>query len=622
MGRSMALAEEVVTPEPDQPGPVVAPDKSKPSLRVVGLVVAVYLVLSIGVNWDLWSGGLARSAEGGPDADANIWYFEWAYHSIAHGLNPFYSNAINYPYGLNLLSNTSSLLLGALATPVTALWGPLAAFNLMCTLAFGASALAGYFFVRHWVKNDTIAFLGGLLYGFSPYMVGQGRGHLNLSFVALPPLIFLVADEILIRQTEGRSRRWGLLLGVLLTAQVFVSTEVLASTLVMLVFWVAFSCIVDHSGLRHRLRYAAQSAGWCAGTLLVFASYPIWYATAGPGHITGPIQLVPQAYRSALAGPVAPDSLMWLSGGHITAVADKFASGVSENGSYLGFPLIAFLLIGTILTWRRSTTVRVASLTASTAFILSLGATLTTLGDISTKGHRIPLPERLLSLLPLLSNAVPARFSLFMDLFAALLLGLILQRFWRYLRRRFGSGRPAWRAPLTMTLTVVLILLPLVPAAPFAGVSTESVPAVFTAPGVAATHLGITVVFPYPSTANPQAEVWQAASGLAFTTPGGNFIIPGDTAGHIAFSWDLGYTRHTAVATTLTLLGEGTPLPPTPAVRSAFQKELKAWHVNSLVALPELASNKAQSTAYLNWLMGRPANSSRVGALIWTGLAN
>jgi hypothetical protein len=82
----------------------------------------------------------------------------------------------------------------------------------------------------------------------------------------------------------------------------------------------------------------------------------------------------------------------------------------------------------------------------------------------------------------------------------------------------------------------------------------------------------------------------------------------------------LGYTRHSVVATTLTLLGQGTPLPPTQAVRSAFNAELAQWHVNSLVALPELASNKRQSIAYLVWLMGRLPDVVRDGALIWTGL--
>jgi hypothetical protein len=616
----MVMAEQRVTGEEEQPD--LSPSRSpKPTARVVVLITSLYLVLSFGLNWNLWSTDPSKVTDTGPDANANVWYFEWAYHAITHGLNPFYAHLINYPYGLNLLANTSSLLLGALAAPVTALWGPIVAFNLMCTVSFAASALAGYFFVRHWVTNETIAFIGGLFYGFSPYMIAQGRGHLNLSFGVLPPLVFLVADEILVRQRgAGSTRRWGILLGALLSAQVFVSTEVLASTLVMMVFWVVYSVIVDRARLAERLRYAARATGWCLGTLLVLASYPIWYATSGPGHIKGPIQLVPQAYRAALAGPIDPDSLMRLSSGHLAAVADKFANGTSENGSYLGFTLILFLLVGTVMLWRRSAVVRIAFLTGSTAFILSLGASLTTLGDISTKGQRVPLPERLLSSLPLLSNAIPARFSLFMDLFAALLLGLILEQFWKYLLGRFASDGSGWRAQLVFTLTVVLILLPLVPVAPFTDVSKVSVPAVFTDRGAAVDLHGVTVVFPYPSTSNSDAEIWQAESGLAFAMPGGDFIVPGDAAGDIAFSWDLGYTRHSVVATTLTLLGQGTPLPPTQAVRSAFNAELAQWHVNSLVALPELASNKRQSIAYLVWLMGRLPDVVRDGALIWTGL--
>jgi len=31
------------------------------------------------------------------------------------------------------------------------------------------------------------AYVGGLLFGFSPYMVAQTQGHLNLAFVAVIP---------------------------------------------------------------------------------------------------------------------------------------------------------------------------------------------------------------------------------------------------------------------------------------------------------------------------------------------------------------------------------------------------------------------------------------------------
>ena len=63
-------------------------------------------------------------------------------------------------------------------------------------------------------------------------MIGQGWGHLFLTFVPIPPLILLVLDEIFIRQSRS-ARRYGLLLGVLAAAQYYISDEVLALTAII-----------------------------------------------------------------------------------------------------------------------------------------------------------------------------------------------------------------------------------------------------------------------------------------------------------------------------------------------------------------------------------------------------
>ena len=43
--------------------------------------------------------------------------------------------------------------------------------------------------VRRWRIWGPAAALGGLVYGFSPYMVGQATGHPVLLFLPLPPFI-------------------------------------------------------------------------------------------------------------------------------------------------------------------------------------------------------------------------------------------------------------------------------------------------------------------------------------------------------------------------------------------------------------------------------------------------
>ncbi len=75
------------------------------------------------------------------------------------------------------MSNTGITLLGVIAAPLTLLGGPVLSFNALLTLALPVSALAMYACLRRWTTWRAAAFVGGLLYGFSPYIIGQDFGQ-------------------------------------------------------------------------------------------------------------------------------------------------------------------------------------------------------------------------------------------------------------------------------------------------------------------------------------------------------------------------------------------------------------------------------------------------------------
>jgi len=166
------------------------------------------------------------------------------------------------------------------------------------------------------------------------------------------------------------------------------------------------------------------------GITVVVLAYPIWYLARGPGHIVGPIQLEPEAYRADLFGPLIPDALQKLAPLWATTRSAHFANSLVENGSYLGLPLVLILALGLI--WlRRRTDVRVVAVSAVAVFVLSLGGALAVLHAPATNAHgsavgRVALPEVVLAKLPILSNTIPARFSGFVALFAGLLLAVVL----------------------------------------------------------------------------------------------------------------------------------------------------------------------------------------------------
>jgi hypothetical protein len=152
----------------------------------------------------------------------------------------FFTTWQNAPIGLNAGVNISMLGLGVLLSPVTSVFRPIVAWNVLETAALVASATSMCLVMRRWTEWWPAAFTGGLLYGFSVYETVSVQ-HLNVSFVALPPLFFLLLHELLVRQ-RWPAVRTGMLLGMLCGFQYLVSSEILASMVISVPSHASSSC--------------------------------------------------------------------------------------------------------------------------------------------------------------------------------------------------------------------------------------------------------------------------------------------------------------------------------------------------------------------------------------------
>jgi hypothetical protein len=548
----------------------------------------------------------------------NVWFLAYTPAALGHGLNPFFTTALNHPYGVDLLQNTSVELLGLLAWPVTALAGPVAADTVVGAAALALSAGAGYLLLTRFVAWRPAAFVGGLLYGFSPYQIGQAWiGHLNLCFVALPPLMALVLYDLAVRR-RGRPARRGLLLGLLAVAQFFVSVEVLATTVLMLAVALAAGAVVGRRHWAARWRPTGIALGTAAAVAAVALALPLWYFLAGPAHVSGPLQYLPQDNRADLLGLVVPDQLQHLTVHAALARSDAFAGSLGENGSYLGLPLVVVLVAG-VATLRRTPAVAVAAVVGGLAWVLSLGAALVVRANPAALPgvvRGLPLPERLLWRLPLLGSLSPVRLSLFVDLSAAVVLAVVLGR----LRARTAAGWPAGRWPgpaaggaAVAAALAVVALLPLVPAAPFprAGPRATPVAALDRVPSGS-----VALLYPYPSDVDSRAEAWQAVAGVRFAMPGGYALVRAIAPHRLPVPNDVELTRPTLVARTLMGLEAGVDPGRSPALRQALRSELAAEGVTSVVAQPAGTPDPARAVAFLSWLVGR-APVPVDGAFAW-----
>ena len=306
--------------------------RTRPFPRGVGadaLAVVTYCGAAVIFWWHSWSPGFAHVYPGSADQVQMMWFLNWVPYTLGHHMNPLFSTLANAPNGINMVNNTSVMFVGLLVSPITVLFGPAAALNTALTLALAGSATSMYFVTRRFTTWRPAAFVAGLVYGVGPYGVAQGASHLQLSFVVLPPIILLLVHDIAVRK-EGSSVLRGVILGLLVTAQFFVSVEVLAMTAIFGVLLFAYIAVRGHRMIPAQFSSALRGYASTAGVAVVLLAYPVWYMEHGPGHLTG-YYSIPAPYHADLLSPLIPDSSFRVSVPSLLAMADKFAVTPGEN---------------------------------------------------------------------------------------------------------------------------------------------------------------------------------------------------------------------------------------------------------------------------------------------------
>ena len=572
-------------------------------------VVATYLVLGLVAYWSVLPDISGRLAGQTADYVVSAWFIGWIPHAIAHGLNPFFTNSMFVPTGVNLAQNTASPLLGLTGAPLTVLFGPLVSTNVLMVLAMPISATAAFVVLRQWKVWLPGAALGGLVYGFSPYMVGQGTAHVVFTFVPLPPFIALTLVHIV----ERRRAPWrlGIQLGLLIVAQYLISQEVLVDTAI--VSFVALAC----AGLRYP-RSIGQGARALVRPLLValplaaaLLAYPVWMLTGGPQHARTNANPIVNPYHNDLLsffvpGPLQRVSLGMRSLGNYLMLGPNphhtlfhTASNPVEFDGFIG-PVV-LVLVG-FLVWRSRHRPRMQLATAvlAGAAVLSLGPYLV----IDARSTHIPLPFLLLAHIPLVSNVLPSRFSLevFGCLGAMVAFGLDdMQR---------HPARPPWLTGRVFACVLVAALaVTQLPQWPYPEPGLVS-----TLPTSLHTALPagdpVTLTYPYDTGFTPQALEWQMGSGYRFRTLGGYAHATNPDGHSVTLPSPMSPPALQQFLTAQTGVGlYGPPLPLGPALVSVTRTALFEYDVR-MVIVDRSVAGSAAVTELFNEALGPPTLST------------
>ncbi|AEB43645.1 hypothetical protein VAB18032_12655 [Micromonospora maris AB-18-032] len=441
--------------------------------------------------------------------------FEWMLARAARAVtgveNPLWSDALNVPGGVNLMANTSVLGLGVPLTPVTLLFGSQTAFVVAVVGCLAGTATAWYVLLRRrLVRSRVAAAIGGLICGFAPGMVAQAGAHLHMAAQFLVPVILALVFRA---EPAGRVWRYGLLLGLAVTYQVFLGEELLLFVALAAGVFALGYALADRAAARRLAPGLAARIGIGAVVAAVLLAYPLWFQFFGPGHYRG-MPFYAHAYQLDVASFPALARQTVLGDGRSSAL---LAPNPTEENSFFGPGLLVLAVLATAWLWRRPL-VRALAGCGVVFALLSLGTPVRLDAEVT----ELAGPYRLISGLPLLDHVVPARFALVCVPVLGMLVALAADR----VARQWAATRSAVR--LLWAGALAAALLPLTPT-PIRTVSVWPVPA-FVADGTWRAYVpaGRTLVAVPPVTNHGRspAMLWSARTGLAFTAPGGFFIGP------------------------------------------------------------------------------------------------
>jgi hypothetical protein len=469
------------------------------------------------------------------------WFLTWTPSAIAHGHSLLTSTGLDVPNGVNLMWNTSMPLLGFAAAPLTELLGPVNTFSILATIGMAASCASMFVLLRHWKVWGPASWLGGLLYGVSPYVVAEGLGgRLHLLWNFIPPLLVLVYDE-LVRGSTFRTSRLGIAFGVLAAGQLLIAEETLLLTGFFLLL---ASVFIFGNGERRkaRLHRSVSGGAWALTAFLVLSSYPLAIQFFGSFRIHGPTQSGQQVagFSSDLLGPLIPSTIQMEAPGVAVKISEHFASGyLPEMTTYIGITMLLLLVCG--VTWlRHNGLILLLAIALVVSFLLSLGPRLI----VDNHHTGIPGPDFLLAHLPMFDDLIPARMALVSSFAVAALAGIVISELRGHRKSRgigWLAGASAPRTGMALVIGVIAVL-PLVPNWPYPQTPAE-VPSFFTSPTDlrAITPGSVALVYPIPRAANDDAMLWQAVSGMRFRQPGGYAVgaAPDGTATFFADPSDL-----------------------------------------------------------------------------------
>ncbi|HTG46911.1 MAG TPA: hypothetical protein VK646_04585 [Actinomycetota bacterium] len=495
MSTARPMTDDLEIPEEDE---VAAWPERIWAHGAVRALAAFLLFLALSIL--IWGHGVIGHlssvyVSGGGDADFFRWALGWVPWALEHGRSPMFTDRVFAPDGVTLTWTAVIPGPAIVMWPITKTFGSLVSYNLLMLLAPALAAWAAYLVCNRLTHAFWPSVVGGYLFGFSTYMVGQMASHVNLVLMfPIPLVVYLV-----IRRLEGSLGLLTFLAGSfgVLLAMFSISTELFATAAVFggIAFLLA---IAFGPGRAAILRTAVLTgAAFLAVVAVMFVPYVQPTLRNAP---SGPIRPIGPTAADAL-GFLVPRGDLLIGGRTFLSTSARFTARVQEDAAYLGVALV-LTVIGFAITERRRRGTWPLVAFVLIASVLAMGPIL----HVAGVEHGW-WPGALLAHAPILRNATPQRFPMYTALAVGVIAALWVAR---------GRGWFGW-VRWALVLVGAVMLLPAAKTDPNPMDRTPS----FFRDGTYASQLfpdeNVLVI----TDANGEEMAWQETAHFAFRMPEG-----------------------------------------------------------------------------------------------------
>lgn len=379
------------------------------------------------------------------DGYQNIWNFWWAKKNcLGFCGNMWQTDYQFYPLGTSLLFETWSYPSLYLFTPLMFLGAlPATVYNVALIFAVVTSLLAAYALVYHLTKQRTAAFVGAMIYGISPFVIGHVLdGQLNLVNVQYFPLFLL----FLMKAREKTGKLFLILAGITLLLLGLNDYVFLLLAFMVWAIYMIYVYLTDWSGFGPFLKKS--------GMIFLIFIIPFVILSLANFRYFGLFNLSGRTrwnadYSSAnLASFVTPPNYTLL-GKYFFREAGKDLDGTySDKAIYLGLATSALAAVGVFALKKKKELWLWISLGA-TSIVLALGPALHVAGKT---WYYVWLPFKTVQMMPILNIIrAPSRFIVIVYLVLAILAGYGVS----YIRERIVSKKVF--AALFVILAITLL---------------------------------------------------------------------------------------------------------------------------------------------------------------------